>query len=113
MKRNVRFIDFADDGYKRTGRGMRKIGDPDTRYEDVKNIFKYGDNAETTHDDIDVVDDVITLSGDDWNYTQHMVIDTVPTEEDFMKTVSDYMSFELSMVLSGRGHLIGLEDINE
>ena len=113
VKKNVRFIDFADDGYKRTGRGMRKIGDPDTRYEDVKNIFKYGDNAETTHDDIDVVDDVITLSGDDWNYTQHMVIDTVPTEEDFMKTVGDYMSFELSMVLSGRGHLIGLEDINE
>ena len=113
VKKNVRFIDFADDGYKRTGRGMRKIGDPDTRYEDVKNIFKYGDNAETTHDDIDVVDDVITLSGDDWNYTQHMVIDTVPTEEDFMKTVGDYMSFELSMVLSGKGHLIGLEDIDE
>lgn len=113
VKKNVRFIDFADDGYKRTGRGIRKTGDPDTRYEDVKNIFKYGDNAETTHDDIDVVDDVITLSGDDWNYTQHMVIDTVPTEEDFMKTVGDYMSFELSMVLSGKGHLIGLEDIDE
>lgn len=112
-KKTVRFIDFADDGYKRTGRGMRKIGDPDTRYEDVKNIFKYGSNAETTHDDIDVVDDVITLDGNDWNYTQHMVINTVPTEEDFMKTVGDYMSFELSMVLSGRGHLIGLEDINE
>ena len=112
VKKTVRFIDFANDGYKRTGRGVRKIDDPDTRYEDVKNVFKYGAVAETTHDDIDVVDDVITLEGNDWNYTQHMVIDTVPTEEDFMKTVGDYMSFELSMVLSGKGHLIGLEDID-
>ena len=33
----------------------------------------------------------------------------MPTEEDFMKTVGDYMSFELSMVLAGKGHLIRLE----
>lgn len=112
VKKTVRFIDFANDGYKRTGRGMRKVDDPEGRYESVKNVFKYGAQAETSFDDIDIVDDVITLSGDDWNYTQHMVIDTVPTEEDFLKTVGDYMSFELSMVLSGSGHLIGLEDID-
>lgn len=112
VKKTVRFIDFANDGYKRTGRGMRKVDKPEERYEHVKNVFKYGAQAESDFGDIDIVDDVITLSGDDWNYTQHMVIDTVPTEEDFLKTVGDYMSFELSMVLSGRGNLIGLEDID-
>lgn len=104
----VRFIDFADDGYKRTGRGLKIIGDPVQRYEDVLAVWKHGERAQTVTE-VEFVDDVISLDGNDWNYTQHMVIDTVPTEEDFMKTVGDYMSFELSMVLSGKGHLIGLE----
>jgi type I restriction enzyme M protein len=104
----VRFIDFADDGYKRTGRGLKIIGDPVQRYEDVLAVWKHGERANTATE-VDFVNDTISLDGNDWNYTQHMVIDTVSTEEDFMKTVSDYMSFELSMVLSGKGHLIGLE----
>lgn len=104
----VRFIDFADDGYKRTGRGLKIIGDPIQRYEDVLGVWKHGERAQTVTE-VDFVDDVISLDGNDWNYTQHMVIDTVPTEEDFMKTVGDYMSFELSMVLAGKDHLVGLE----
>lgn len=104
----VRFIDFADDGYKRTGRGLKIIGDPVQRYEDVLAVWKHGERAQTVTE-VEFIDDVISLDGNDWNYTQHMVIDTVPTEEDFMKTVGDYMSFELSMVLAGKGHLIGLE----
>lgn len=104
----VRFIDFAEDGYKRTGRGLKIIGDPVQRYQDVLAVWKHGERAETVTE-VEFVDDVITLDGNDWNYTQHMIIDTVPREEDFMKTVGDYMSFELSMVLAGKGHLIGLE----
>ena len=108
----VRFIDFADDGYKRTGRGLKIISDPVQRYEDVLAVWKHGERAQTVTE-VEFVDDVISLDGNDWNYTQHMIIDTVPTEEDFMKTVGDYMSFELSMVLAGKGHLIGLELSNE
>lgn len=104
----VRFIDFADDGYKRTGRGLKVIGDPVQRYLDVLAVWKHGPRAETVTE-VEFVDDVISLDGNDWNFTQHMIIDTVPREEDFMKTVGDYMSFELSMVLAGKRHLIGLE----
>lgn len=104
----VRFIDFADDGYKRTGRGLKVIGDPVQRYLDVLAVWKHGERAETVTE-VEFVDDVISLDGNDWNFTQHMIIDTVPREEDFMKTVGDYMSFELSMVLAGKRHLIGLE----
>lgn len=108
VRKKVRFIDFSDDGYKRTGRGLRKISNPDERYEALKEVIKYGASPDGV--DIPFIDDVITLNGDDWNYTQHQVFDTVPKEEDFLKTVGDYMGFELSLILSGKGDLIGFSD---
>lgn len=99
-RNTVRFIDFSDDGYKRTGRGTRKTGDPDKRYQNVLEVYKYGANSGVT--DIEFIDACITDSGDDWNFNQHRVIDTTPTEEDFMKTVGDYIQFELSQIISGR-----------
>lgn len=100
FRNTVRFIDFSDDGYKRTGRGTRKTGNPDKRYQNVLEVYKYGANSGVT--DIEFIDACITESGDDWNFNQHRVIDTTPTEEDFMKTVGDYIQFELSQVISGR-----------
>lgn len=94
-KNKVKFIDFSDDGYKRTGRGLRKIGNPDERYQDILDVYRYGD----TDKNIDIVEDIITLNGNDWNYDQHRIIDTTPTEEDFMKTVGDFLQFEISKVL--------------
>lgn len=87
MKNKVKFIDFSDDGYKRTGRGLRKIGNPDKKYHDILDVYKYGDNTKG----IDIVEDVITLSGKDWNYDQHRIIDTTPIEDDFLKTVGDFL----------------------
>lgn len=94
-KNKVKFIDFSDDGYKRTGRGLRKIGNTDERYQDILDVYRYGD----TDKNIDIVEDTITLNGNDWNYDQHRIIDTTPTEEDFLKTVGDFLQFEISKVL--------------
>lgn len=95
VKNKVKFIDFSDDGYKRTGRGLRKIGNPDKKYHDILDVYKYGDNTKG----IDIVEDVITLSGKDWNYDQHRIIDTTPTEDDFLKTVGDFLQFEISQIM--------------
>lgn len=96
----VKFIDFSDDGYKRTGRGLNKKGNPEQKYKDILEIYEYGTRASNyVNSGIDYVEDVITDSGDDWNYTQHKVIDTTPTEEDFLKTVGDYLSWEVSKIL--------------
>ena len=95
VKKQVKFIDFSDDGYKRTGRGLRKTGNPDKRYQDILDVYKYGE----TDKGIDIVEDCITLSGKDWNYDQHRIIDTTPTEEDFLKTVGDYLKFEISRIV--------------
>ena len=34
-------------------------------------------------------------SGADWNFESHQVFDTIPCEEDFFKTVGDYLDFEI------------------
>ena len=37
--------------------------------------------------------------------------DEVPTDEDFEKTVNDYLSFEFSMIMQGREYLFTGEDM--
>lgn len=41
--------------------------------------------------------------GNDWNFDQHKKIETKPTLEDFKKTVSDYLAWEVSQILKGQG----------
>lgn len=94
-RKQVKFIDFSDDGYKRTGRGIRETGNPSQKYQDILDVYVSG----VSKGGIDCILDTITDSGDDWNYTQHQVFDTTPTEEDFIKTVGDYLQFEISQLL--------------
>lgn len=99
----VKFIDFRNDGYKRTSRALQEIDNPLSRYEDIIKIFKAWKNAKNlkTHWDLEkiYVEDFITDSGNDWNFDQHQKIDTTPTLADFKKTVSDYLSWEVSQIL--------------
>lgn len=94
----VRFIDFRNDGYKRTKRSLREVDNPKERYKDIISVFRTGQPI----GDIDCVDSTISLNGNDWNYEVHQIYDTIPTEEDFMKTVGDYMMFQIGELLGGR-----------
>lgn len=99
----VKFIDFSNDGYKRTERSLSEIDHPVERYADMLKIYKAGKNAKVTPDlwnlaDI-YVEDFITLEGNDWNFTHHKKIDTKPTLADFKKTVADYLAWEVSQLL--------------
>jgi len=102
----VKFIDFRNDGYKRTSRALQETDEPTKRYADIVKIYKAGKNAKVEAkwklDEI-YVEDFITSSGADWNFDQHKVIDTKPTLEDFKKTVSDYLAWEVSNILKNRG----------
>lgn len=51
-----------------------------------------------------VYDDINNRIGADWTYGQHRIIDTIPTEADFRKTVSDYLSWKItSFIKNGQG----------
>lgn len=103
--KQVKFIDFRNDGYKRTKRGINEINNPTERYKDIVEIYKNGVTANVSSDLWDlkqqIVMDVITDKGNDWNFDQHQKIDTIPTLDDFKKTVSDYLAWEVSNILRG------------
>ena len=104
VEQPVKFIDFSNDGYKRTERGLRELDNPEQRYADIVKIYKAGKNAKVSSElwDLDnvYVEDFITLNGADWNFSQHKKIDAKPTLADFKKTVADYLTWEVSQLLA-------------
>lgn len=105
----VKFIDFRNDGYKRTSRKISEIDHPNERYQDIVKIYRSGKNASKNAEfhnhlwNLDEVyfEDFISKSGDDWNLEQHQSINNFPSEIDFINTVSEYISFEIGEILKG------------
>lgn len=104
--KTVKFIDFSNDGYKRTKRSLMEIDSPAQRYQDIIKIYKAGDKAKVDKKLWNLkecyVEDFIDDSGKDWNFNQHQVIDITPTLDDFKKTVSDYLTWEVSQILQNQ-----------
>lgn len=110
-EKTVKFIDFSNDGYKRTERGLYEIDSPDRRYSDIVKIYKAGKAAKISKelwniDDV-YVEDFITDSGADWNFSAHKKTDTKPTIEDFKKTVADYLAWEVQNIIKNNAGSIG------
>jgi hypothetical protein len=105
----VKFIDFSNDGYTRTNRKKAKsslnLKDTDNakeRYEEVVNLVRFGKNKLNIFTEKEYYEGHIDPhNGADWNQTAP--IDTKPTLEDFKKTVSDYLAWEVSNILKARG----------
>jgi len=98
----VKFIDFRNDGYKRTSRALQDIDDPTKRYNDIIKLYKAGSSAkleaEWSLDEV-YIEDFISDSGADWNFDQHKTIDIKPDFDDFRKAVGDYLSWEVDQLL--------------
>lgn len=106
IEKTVKFIDFRNDGYKRTSRAIQEIDEPTKRYADIIKIYKAGKSAKVEaawNLNVVYVEDFITNSGADWNFDQHKTIDTKPTIDDFRKTVADYLSWEVDQLLKTEG----------
>lgn len=73
----VKFIDFRNDGYKRTSRSLQEIDEPTKRYSDIVKIYKAGKNAKVEANwnlnDL-YIEDFIDDSGADWNFEKHLFI---------------------------------------
>ena len=104
----VTFIDFSEDGYSRQNRkkstqevNLRDTDHAQARYDEVLSIVlgKKPKTSYYTEANGKIIKDCITLNGDDWLFTQHQKIDTTPTEEDFKKTVADYLSWKVSQLM--------------
>ncbi|EAK1046013.1 SAM-dependent DNA methyltransferase [Campylobacter upsaliensis] len=110
FEKPVKFIDFRNDGYKRTKRSLQEVDKPAQRYKDILKIYKQGLNAKIDNSVYEkpinlsevYVEDFISESGADWNFDQHKKIDTTPTLADFKKCVSEYLAWEVSNVLKNQ-----------
>lgn len=99
----VKFIDFSNDGYTRTNRKKASNNLKDTnqakeRYEEIVNLVRFGKSKLNIFTEKEYYEGTIDpKNGADWNQTAP--IDTKPTLQDFKKTVSDYLAWEVSNIL--------------
>lgn len=114
----VRFIDFQNDGYKRSNRkkakassNLQNIDHAEERYQEVVDLVEFGAKELQYLSASEFVEDTIAVSGEkfgaDWNFSQHKKIDAKPTVADFKKTVADYLSWEVSQLLRREGEGLG------
>ena len=112
FNKSVKFIDFRNDGYKRTERALQEVDNPTARYNDIVEIYKNGKVSSRflqsvwNLDEI-YIEDFINDSGADWNFDQHKKVDSKPTLQDFKKCVSEYLAWEVSNVLKKEGQSSG------
>ncbi len=103
----VRFVDFSVDGYTRTNRKKASINLRDTdhakeRYAELVDLVRFGKEKLHIYTEKEYYEGHIDPeNGNDWNQTAP--IDTKPTLEDFKKTVSDYLAYEVSLLLKNKG----------
>ena len=112
----VTFIDFSEDGYTRQNRkkstqkvNLRNTNHALERYDEVAAIC-LGKKPKTNYYTLEnglVIRDTVSLDGNDWTFNQHKKIDTTPTEEDFKKTVADYLAWKVGAILKGEVSLDG------
>ena len=102
----VKFIDFSVDGYTRTNRKKASCNLRDTdhakeRYQELVDLVRFGKSKLSIFTEKEYYEGKIEPeNGADWNQTAP--IDTRPTLEDFKKTVSDYLAWEVSSLLKNQ-----------
>lgn len=101
----VLFIDFSNDGYERQNRkkstqdvNLKDRDHAKERYEEVAALC-LGKRPETTYyteGNGRFVRDTISLEGNDWAFWQHKKEDNIPSEDDFMKTIEEHLTWEIA-----------------
>lgn len=103
----VKFIDFSNDGYRRTNRRKASInlhdkGDAKARYNEVSQLVRFGKSKLHILTDNEYYEGYIDPeNGTDWN--QSSVQEIKPTINDFKKTIGDYLAWEISSLLKSPG----------
>ena len=99
----VKFIDFSNDGYTRSNRkkannNLRDTDNAKGRYQEVVDLVRFGKSKLIIFSEHEYYEGTIDINnGADWNQTAP--VDTKPTINDFKKTVSNYLSWEVSNLL--------------
>ncbi|GAA9863650.1 N-6 DNA methylase [Helicobacter pylori] len=107
-KQRVKFINFSNDGYARANRKKAKASHnlKDTRnakehYNEVVDLVHIGQSCLKFLREDDYYENTIDpKNGSDWN--QNKPTDTKPELEDFKRTIADYLSYEVGLILKNQ-----------
>lgn len=99
----VKFIDFRNDGYKRTERCIKEVDHPTERYQDIYLLYKLGFNAIKNPEfhselwDLEKVycEDTISENGNDWNFEKHIQISDKPKEISYLNSIDSHLSWDI------------------
>jgi len=96
-----KFIDFRDDGYKVSPHiGLVETEQAKDRRQHLLDVWFDKIEAETKF----CVKTTIEPT-DEWLHSFYYFNDEIPTDEEFEKTIGDYLSFEFSMIMQNREYL--------
>ena len=99
--KKCKFINFEDDGYKVAPHvGLVETESAKDKKQHLLDVWFGRIESETKF----CVETTVE-STDEWLHSFYYFNDELPTEEDFDKTIGDYLSFEFSMIMQGRKYL--------
>ncbi|MCL1143593.1 N-6 DNA methylase [Shewanella gaetbuli] len=108
-KKIVKFIDFTNDGYLRLNkkksnqsRNLRDTGNAIEKYEEVANLVLFGASYLNLLDKTEYIEDTISLNGDDWTFSQHVIHDSKPDLSDFEKCIGNFLSWKINQMIMGK-----------
>lgn len=104
--KECKFIDFRNDGYKVS----QHIGLIETEQAKDKKQHLLDVWFNRIETDTKFCVKTTVQAEDEWLHGFYYFNDEIPTEEDFEKTIADYLSFEFSMIMNNKDFLLELKN---
>ena len=108
-RKKAKFINFEDDGYIVSKHiGLIDSGSANDKRQHLIDVWREKIEATTKFCVYTTVE-----PEDEWLHSFYYFNDEIPSEEDFEKTIADYLTFEVNMITHGRGYLFGIEEVDD
>ncbi|PID90732.1 MAG: SAM-dependent methyltransferase [Bacteroidetes bacterium] len=105
-EKQCRFINFEDDGYRVAKHvGLVETSAAKDRQQYLLDVWE---GRQTQYESRFCVETTIE-AGDEWLHAFYYFNDEIPSEEDFRRTMADYLTFKFEMLAQGRGDLFADE----
>lgn len=104
-----KFIDFKDDGFKVSPHiGLIETEKAKDKKQHLLDVWFNKIECESKF----CVETTIEAN-DEWLHSFYYFNDEIPTKEEFEKTVSDYLSFEFSMIIQNKDYMFDINNVGE
>lgn len=107
-EKECKFIDFREDGFKVAAHiGLIETEQAKDKKQHLLDVWF--DRIET---ESKFCVQTAVEADDEWLHSFYYFNDEIPSDEDFEKTIGDYLTFEFSMIMQNRGYLFGFDGDN-